>query len=558
MSGPASILLLADDNPAHAATVLDHIRAFSRWSRHEVHHFNPTGLQDSRLLDLDEFDAVVIHYSIILLSDYYLAPALREKVRRFQGLKIQFVQDDYRGIETLASAMQEMGIHVLYTALPDEARRIVWSDERLPGVLKVPTLTGYVPEALAGRSVPPVAGRPFAVGYRAREFPLWMGRVAQERVTIAREFLARARPLGITCDIRWDEAGRLYGDEWIRFHLACRSTLGTESAISIVDFDGRVERAVREFQAARPQSSAEDIEREVLAPFEGNVIARVVSPRVFEAAALGTPMILFRGGYSGVVSPWTHYVPLEPDFSNFDEVVARLGDVRFLQRLADSARQDLVSSGHYSYREMVRGFDELVDSHCAPGPPRAKVRLGLARLARSESARGVNDAVGRLRTAALLVPLALGRSFLDPQLRRLWRLGLTAPRAHRPRPDRLAADLLRLALLIRAARSPGSIFVLEPHWDPEARCLSLVSVKGAAAPRSMMLLPRPGAAPAAIVWDHRAIGTDFRLGRGGLALPVGSRGVYPFEALQTMAAAYPDDVWDVLLRVAPGRPSDSR
>ena len=284
----------------------------------------------------------------------------------------------------------------------------------------------------------------------------------------------------------------------------------------------------------------------MLAPFEGNVIARVVSPRVFEAAALGTPMILFRGAYSGVVSPWTHYVPLEPDFSNFDEVIACLGDVRFLQRLADTARQDLVSSGRYSHREMVRGFDDLVTSLCATGPPRAKVRLGLARLVRSEPARGTLDGLGRVRTAALLLPLALGRSVLDPGLRRLWRVGLAGSRAHRPRSDRLAADLLRLALLGRAARvrSPSRAWSLELHWDAPARQLSLVSAKDAV-PTALPSCPRP--VPARIVWDHRAIGTTFRLSRTGPDLPVGDRGVYPFEALETIAAASADDVWDVLL-----------
>ncbi len=91
-----SILLLCDDNRGHANTVLDHIAAFRKFSQHRVYTFNPRGLTSSKYLDLDEFDVVVIHYSLVIIFDSYLAPDFREKLRRFQGLKIQFIQDDYR------------------------------------------------------------------------------------------------------------------------------------------------------------------------------------------------------------------------------------------------------------------------------------------------------------------------------------------------------------------------------------------------------------------------------------------------------------------------------
>jgi len=73
------VLLLCDDWSGHASTVLEHIGAFTRLSRHDVRSFNPRGLRDSVALDLDEFDVVVIHYSLILSNDNYVAPAFRDK-----------------------------------------------------------------------------------------------------------------------------------------------------------------------------------------------------------------------------------------------------------------------------------------------------------------------------------------------------------------------------------------------------------------------------------------------------------------------------------------------
>src|SRR4029077_5792167 len=99
MTKPARILLLCDDRRGQANTVLDHIDAFRRFSRHMVRTFNPKTMKSSVALDLNEFDAAVIHYSVILSDPIYMSPHFIDKLRRFRGLKIQFIQDDYRWVD---------------------------------------------------------------------------------------------------------------------------------------------------------------------------------------------------------------------------------------------------------------------------------------------------------------------------------------------------------------------------------------------------------------------------------------------------------------------------
>lgn len=78
----------------HANTVLDHIDSFRRFSRHQVRLFNPKTMRNSVALDLDEFNAVVIHYSVVLSDPIYMSWHFLDKLRRFRGLKIQFMQDE--------------------------------------------------------------------------------------------------------------------------------------------------------------------------------------------------------------------------------------------------------------------------------------------------------------------------------------------------------------------------------------------------------------------------------------------------------------------------------
>src|SRR5438067_6998926 len=154
----------------------------------------------------------------------------------------------------------------------------------VPGVTTITTLPGYAPAELTGYASKPPVERRIDVGYRGREVPFWLGRLGQEKVAIGREFLARAERYGLRCDISSSEEDRIYGAGWYRFLRSCRATLGTESGASIVDFDGSVQARTRHYLVRHPRVSFEEVERAVLAPYEGNVVINTVSPRVFEAA----------------------------------------------------------------------------------------------------------------------------------------------------------------------------------------------------------------------------------------------------------------------------------
>jgi hypothetical protein len=82
---------------------------------------------------------------------------------------------------------------------------------------------------------------------------------------------------------------------------------------------------------------------------------------VLEAAAMRTPMVLFTGHYSGVVAPGEHYIELKKDFSNIDAVLAALDDLEGLERMADRAFDRLVGSGDFSYRQLVKLIDTIMD-----------------------------------------------------------------------------------------------------------------------------------------------------------------------------------------------------
>jgi hypothetical protein len=449
------VLLLCETLPGGASTIADHVGAFTEGSRHRVLRLNPRPGRHLHEIDLDAFDAVVLHYSLYTLLDSYLPRRFRERLRRFRGLKVQFIQDDYRQVDAFARLMADLGIDLLYTLVPERAVAQVW--RRHPQLDRVEihtTLAGYAPDRLLRIETLPIRERALDVAYRGRMLPYWLGALGQEKVTIARGFLERARASGLRCDIGWREEDRIYGHDWERFLASARAVLGTESGASITDFDGTLQTRVDAYVALHPEASFEEVSRKILQPYEGNVMMNIISPRMFEAIALRTALVLFPGEYSGVLEPGRHYVPLEKDFSNFDEVAARIRDDVSLQEMVDRTHAEILESGRYSYRsfiasvdaEMGRAWQGLSDERraaVAGRPARAlawwRVRARVARARLLDPAgwpgRWLFRLLGRLGP---ILTLLVGS---PRQLAR--RTRLTAACLRHPRGRRLLAAVLR-------------------------------------------------------------------------------------------------------------------
>ncbi|MFL5925905.1 MAG: hypothetical protein ACJ77E_03110 [Gaiellaceae bacterium] len=576
-AGPRrSILLLTDNIRGQANTLQDHVKSFGRYSRHRVYRYATRGVTNGAGLDLDRFDVVVLHYSVAATFDTYLAPPLRERLRAFAGLKIQFLQDEFRWVDAVTSMTRSLGIDVLFTVAPPLAAEQLYGS-RLPGVHLEYTIPGFVPEELERRKSPPLAKRPIEVGYRGRSIPFYLGALSQEKVEIARRFRERARAYDLVCDIAWGENDRIYGERWNRFIASCRATLGTESGASIADFDGSLERRTRDYLIEHPGASFDEVHEQVLAEHEGNVVVNTISPRILEAAALRSGLVLFPGEYSGAVSPWEAYVPLEKDFSNMDEVVEAVRDLPTLTQMTERAHEALVASGRYSHRAFVRRFDEVVDARAPAGALRARVTHLRASV---ERARETREVAGRRlqRPATLLAPWsalslllqsdAAVRALVDPYVREA-SLRRAVP------VQKLVDDALRLGILHQAQSGAHPIeqFWLEPHLGSE-RTLTLVSVSG---DREAADKPRAyDAARAAlraghvdsVVWDHAPIAlVTSILRRDGipLTLAVGYHardGVYAFTALSELARRRPAHalaaLGPVLLPPAPYAPPPPR
>ena len=81
---PLRVLVLADDRQEQHA-VIDHISSIVNGSQHQINLINPIHESPPDLDQLQQYDALLIHYSIYIIGAYYLSANWVDSVVQFGG-----------------------------------------------------------------------------------------------------------------------------------------------------------------------------------------------------------------------------------------------------------------------------------------------------------------------------------------------------------------------------------------------------------------------------------------------------------------------------------------
>jgi hypothetical protein len=302
-----------------------------------------------------DFDAVVLDSS--MLGCRWAPPSMFERVRKevsvFAGrraLKIAAPMDEFDRSSILDEWLTQLNVDLVYTTSYEHRNLLIPKccarSEVSPG------WTSLIDPELATLQSPRLAGRPIDVGYRVTGLPYGMGRLAQLKTAIGDRFSALAVGRGLVTDIAVGQEHRIDGDAWVRFLQSCKYVLGSPSGSSVHDPVGEIDRKVREFLKESPDAAFETVERECFPGVDGQQVFSVLSPRVLEAAMAGCCQVLIRGDYGGLLEAEEHYIPVETDFSNLQEVLDRMADHERAVQMAARCRERLL--GEPSLHKDVR------------------------------------------------------------------------------------------------------------------------------------------------------------------------------------------------------------
>lgn len=282
--------------------------------------------------------------------------SLYSEIIHWGAIKVVLPQDEFFKTDPLNRFINEFGVRYVFSVSPATEWTKIYSGVDREKVEFKEVLTGYLDKATIKRIdtiVQQKKERSIDIGYRAWQAPQWLGRHGFLKTQIADVFKEVGAENGFSCDISTRDQDTLYGDEWFRFLASCRFTIGVEGGASVLDRDGSLKLATEAYVREHPDAGFDEIEANCFPGEDGYLSLFAISPRHFEAVAARTCQVLIEGYYSGVLKPDIHYIEVKSDFSNLSDVVSKMKDDAYVDRITKQAYLDIIASNRYSYASFV-------------------------------------------------------------------------------------------------------------------------------------------------------------------------------------------------------------
>lgn len=362
--------------PDSRQTTIEHVGCFQEHLAGVEAVFHHLNQPVERLVGLAPFDLIILNYCFL---GHRQAPRFEELERRYRVLKdlgplAAIPQDDYCHHRILDDWLADWGVAHVWTPVFDHREFLYPRTSR--AATFYPALTGYVAstgsDALT-RRLRPLARRRIDLGTRVRFLSPHLGRQGQAKGRLAEAVRAALVHTDLVVDISTRIEDTFVGGQWLEFLANCRFVLGQQGGASLADPDGSLRRRVEEYQARHPDANFDEVEAACFPGLDGRRVMSAISPRLFEAAALGACQILIPDDYLGL-EPWTHYIPIEPDLANLDEVTAAMRDLDRAQEITDACFDALIRSRRFTYREFARHVVETATGTVLP-PDGARIRV---------------------------------------------------------------------------------------------------------------------------------------------------------------------------------------
>ena len=358
-----NICILYDSNSIHVSAIRQHLESFKLYSCNNILYVPGTNYvyDATNIQNIQSADVIIIHYSIRTCVKNHLFKLYGALIKKTKALKMLFIQDDYDFTNRTKKFIKKLGINIVFTVVPDKSIELIYPKQEFRNVKFYSTLTGYVSEELTElKNYKDMSLRENYICYRGRVLPYFYGNLGREKEQIGKQIKEICEQKNIPHDIEVEEGKRVYGDKWFELIQSSRTMLGTESGSNIFDFNGNLCRKITKVCRRKPDISYNEIYEKYLKDKELTNVMNQLSPKMFEAIALKTVLVLYEGEYSGILLPNIHYIPLKKDLSNIKDVISKINDIQYLNNIMNRAYLDIIASGKYSYQKFIKEFDEII------------------------------------------------------------------------------------------------------------------------------------------------------------------------------------------------------
>jgi hypothetical protein len=338
---------------------------------------------------IEEFDVVVLLHSCNSDTLDYFEPLSAVLANRRRAKLLSFVGNEfnspYVSTPKRVALLRESRCDIIATQLLQEAGDFLYGgiDARVVSVPHALNPSAFTPGPIDGE-------RRLDIGVKGYRYPPFLG--DDDRNQMLAHFLANASRQGLVVDISEDK--RLGRRQWSKFLADCRGTISTETGSWYLERDDVLMTRIREYFKSKrtgivisndgglrrlarhlpsPVKAALwpmlhrgpigfEVFDDLATPFEdldqrffreakrSPVYSKAISSRHFDAIGTKTCQIMLKGRFNDILIADTHYLAVEPDFSNADSIIARFKDKAERHRIVDCAYRHVMAAHTYAHR----------------------------------------------------------------------------------------------------------------------------------------------------------------------------------------------------------------
>lgn len=346
-------------------TKWDHLVCFRRYSGYRCFYLNLAFHRVPWYITKIKFDLVI--FQTLFFNLRWSRAAFRRfmkkaaPLKQIDAVKVALPQDEFVNTDLVGDFINEFDLDYVFSVAPETEWPKIYDTVDLQKVTFFNVLTGYLSDTTMARInelAESTRIRSIDIGYRSGGYrdgqsDPTLGRHGFLKGQIAQAFQEKVPQTGLVTDISNHLDDIFLGDEWYKFLLRCKYTLGVESGSSLLDRDGRIRQKIEAYLACHPLANFDEIEAECFPNLDGSVDLFAIAPRHLEACATRTCQVLTEGAYNNILIAGKHYIELKRDFSNIDQVLDIIKQDEQREEIVQRAYRDLVASGRYSYRGFV-------------------------------------------------------------------------------------------------------------------------------------------------------------------------------------------------------------
>jgi len=351
------ILIIHSRKWDYCTTVKDYAYSFKQFSRFEINYFfidsysNISNLGINLQKAVNNNDIVCINYTG---WHKFAIPQMQNYIRYIKQPKIFILQDEYQFTKRKKKLMNNCDL--MFVNMLEKDAKVLFHNDKIYKTV----FTGYISDKITKI---PIKDKAETIFYRGRTLHYIFGQLGQDKINIGKQMKKICEKMDISHNIAWGEKDRIYQDAWLKTLGNSKVTLATECGCKIFDYGEVIKQKINIKIAQNNKYTYEQANKDFKLDTMAKYKACEISPKMFEAVALGTVLVMYPGKYKDIFKPNIHYIELEKDFSNIEEVIKKIQDDNFLQTMADRAHKDIVEPGKYSYQKFVELFDKTIQEN---------------------------------------------------------------------------------------------------------------------------------------------------------------------------------------------------